>query len=724
MPLDQLRTALAQAILRPRSADEPPEWLLPTQRESFARALAALRRHGTACVADPVGSGKTYVALAVASVWNRSRPTACLVPAILVEQWAAVAGRLGVPVDLHTHERMSRGKPLRGDARLVVIDESHRFRVPTTRRYRSLAPWLVGKQALLLTGTPVVNRPADILHQLRLAGRDDTLSVFGVPSLATLLGGGEGHPALSRLVIVGSGGAAARGRPRRIVHEVRADDAAVDDLVLMLDALRLSSQADVAALVRVGLLRALASSPAAFSASLRRYRTLLRHAADAAAEGRPVTRHHLRLAVGADDAQLVFWSLLDATGDGAVELDPRDLPAVERLVTAASRPRPDPKADRLAALLGDRRRSIVFVTHRATVAYLGSALRGLRVAWCTGSGAGIGHVRATRRAVLAAFDPAAEGRAARIDVLVTTDVAAEGLDLQRAERIVHYDLPWTPMRLRQREGRALRLGSLHERVEVARFHAPPAIERRLGMTRALRRKHSLPERLGLDQRGESDDAGRTADAAVRDPPVLVCAREATVAPEAGPGGRACTGPAAARRAAGAPELIAAGTARASDGAEADTIAVWRRSDGRIVDDPAAIFARLRQLADRAVPITDGRAAALIDDATCLLRRSRSMPAAHGSSITQIAPAELIARLTALAAAAARARDDTRLAQIDGALRFLRRGHTAGEASLVTLLSRCSDAELVARLEHLPPERPAGGAWRPTLMVIVAHDVEE
>ncbi|MBI3746094.1 MAG: hypothetical protein HY264_06140 [Chloroflexi bacterium] len=42
--------------------------------------------------------------------------------------------------------------------------------------------------------------------------------------------------------------------------------------------------------------------------------------------------------------------------------------------------------------------------------------------------------------------------------LLASDVAAEGLNLQRAGRIVHYDLPWTAVRLEQRDGRALRQG--------------------------------------------------------------------------------------------------------------------------------------------------------------------------------------------------------------------------------------------------------------------------
>lgn len=41
----------------------------------------------------------------------------------------------------------------------------------------------------------------------------------------------------------------------------------------------------------------------------------------------------------------------------------------------------------------------------------------------------------------------------QFDVLLTTDVLSEGVNLQQAGRIVNYDLPWNPMRLVQRHGR-------------------------------------------------------------------------------------------------------------------------------------------------------------------------------------------------------------------------------------------------------------------------------
>jgi hypothetical protein len=44
------------------------------------------------------------------------------------------------------------------------------------------------------------------------------------------------------------------------------------------------------------------------------------------------------------------------------------------------------------------------------------------------------------------------------DLVVTTDVLAEGVNLQQARHIINYDLPWNPMRLVQRHGRIDRIG--------------------------------------------------------------------------------------------------------------------------------------------------------------------------------------------------------------------------------------------------------------------------
>ena len=53
-----------------------------------------------------------------------------------------------------------------------------------------------------------------------------------------------------------------------------------------------------------------------------------------------------------------------------------------------------------------------------------------------------------------------------IDVLVCTDAAAEGLNLQTADLVINYDLPWNPMKVEQRIGRIDRIGQSHDRIYV------------------------------------------------------------------------------------------------------------------------------------------------------------------------------------------------------------------------------------------------------------------
>ena len=60
---------------------------------------------------------------------------------------------------------------------------------------------------------------------------------------------------------------------------------------------------------------------------------------------------------------------------------------------------------------------------------------------------------------------ASDGQAAdRYDLLISTDVLAEGVNLQQCRHIINFDVPWNPMRLVQRHGRIDRIGSPHNRV--------------------------------------------------------------------------------------------------------------------------------------------------------------------------------------------------------------------------------------------------------------------
>src|ERR1017187_644669 len=102
---------------------------------------------------------------------------------------------------------------------------------------------------------------------------------------------------------------------------------------------------------------------------------------------------------------------------------------------------------------GNLRKIIIFTEHRDTLEYLTERIRGH-----------IGHPEAVvtihggvrreeRRKVMELFAQDVDCR-----VLVATDAAGEGLNLQRAHLMVNYDLPWNPNRIEQRFGRIHRIG--------------------------------------------------------------------------------------------------------------------------------------------------------------------------------------------------------------------------------------------------------------------------
>jgi superfamily II DNA or RNA helicase len=105
---------------------------------------------------------------------------------------------------------------------------------------------------------------------------------------------------------------------------------------------------------------------------------------------------------------------------------------------------------------GTREKIIIFTEHRDTLNYLAGKIRtllGNPDAVVTIQG---GMHRADRKQVEESFK-----NNPTVIVLIATDAAGEGINLQRAHLMVNYDLPWNPNRLEQRFGRIHRIGQ-HE----------------------------------------------------------------------------------------------------------------------------------------------------------------------------------------------------------------------------------------------------------------------
>ena len=691
-PSRMVAASIARSLLPAQDSCPPPAWLLLEQQLSFHRTLAAVRRYRGALLTDPVGSGKTYIALAIAAALNARRSTACLVPAALLDQWAETARRLQLPVQLCSHQQASLGRLPAPSGDLVIIDESHHFRNRLTKRYHSVAGWLVGRPALLVTATPIVNRLSDLANQLLLAIRDNALTIEGIPSLRDLLDSGPAHPALGHVIVENDSAADLRPRKTtRVGAPVAGERGTAMESLALVRQLRLSRSDTIASLIRAVLLRAASSSPGAFVGFLERYRRLLLHARDALRAGHRVERTQLHRFTAELGDQLVWWELLPVES-GSSELELSDLDALEKIIPAAKArlQERDPKLDRLRDLLADERPTLIFTVSRDTVGYIRQRLPGIRLAWCTGEQAGIGSARLSREIVLASFRDGALSQGPQH--LIVTDVAAEGLDLQRAARIVHYDLPWTPMKLEQREGRSVRLGSSYDDVEVLRFAPHPELDRFVRIEAALTRKAKLPGAAGLGPQGRHVWRWRT-----------------DVAREFG----ASSAAAGVARVSSSHRGVLVGISlhQGNPPTCLSAIAGWLLPEGTWTEDAELITERLRLAAachmDEALP---GESQMYLELLAPVLRRRLAL-ARSGRWISPhptIQARTVALRLSDLIREAARLRDDDRLSQLEHALAFVSGGHTVGEEMLLERLSEVSDQELTSVLGGTLPQRDWDG----------------
>lgn len=70
-------------------------------------------------------------------------------------------------------------------------------------------------------------------------------------------------------------------------------------------------------------------------------------------------------------------------------------------------------------------------------------------------------------------------RAGGLKLLLGTDAASEGLNLQRLGTLINIDLPWNPTRLEQRKGRIQRIGQLRNEIWIANLRYRDSVEDRV-----------------------------------------------------------------------------------------------------------------------------------------------------------------------------------------------------------------------------------------------------
>ena len=148
---------------------------------------------------------------------------------------------------------------------------------------------------------------------------------------------------------------------------------------------------------------------------------------------------------------------------------------------------------------------IVFTESMETAEYLYENLHtmfGGRVVYYSGkSGAG------SKIEIEDSFNPKNKGKNNdKYDLLITTDILAEGINLHRANVLINYDLPWNPTRIMQRVGRINRVGTEHDRIFVFNFFPTAQSKRQMPLEeRILEKLQAFHDTLGEDIKYLSDE---------------------------------------------------------------------------------------------------------------------------------------------------------------------------------------------------------------------------
>lgn len=180
---------------------------LKYQKDAVIQGYQMLMKHNGLFLADVVGLGKTMIATMIAKrfIEANGKDTNILIiyPPALEENWKNTFKLFGIRKKAQFITNGSLKKILNGedqykdkeDFNLIIVDEAHGFRSDSSGKYDELQkickspctnPGLlrcIRKKVMLLSATPLNNRPDDLLNQLLLFQNSQSCTIDGIPNL-------------------------------------------------------------------------------------------------------------------------------------------------------------------------------------------------------------------------------------------------------------------------------------------------------------------------------------------------------------------------------------------------------------------------------------------------------------------------------------------------------------------------------------------------------------
>ncbi|MBE9209752.1 DEAD/DEAH box helicase family protein [Nostoc sp. LEGE 06077] len=396
---------------------------------------------GRALLADEVGLGKTIEAgLIIAEYLARGMVQSLLVltPASLVSQWQSeLSDKFNIttittdnrdpqqPIESFwtDNSRIIASLNTAKSAKhyphvtsrtwdLVVVDEAHHLKNRTTLNWK-LVNALNKRFILMLTATPVQNSLVELFNLLTLLkpGLLQTEAAFKKEYVDSRNGRVPKNPeklrSLMREVMVRNTRALVDVKlPKRFATTITVTPAAGEEKLYQdLSEYLRSSEDKLDRLSRTNLLMRAGSSPGALADSLKQL---------------------------------------------TLRLPDEELKSLARRATQVKQVE---KAKALVEmLLKSRQKTLVFTTHKATSTYLAKTLQAANIPFAEFTG---GMSLKQKDEAIASFRD-------NVSVLLASETGGEGRNIQFANAIVNYDLPWNPMKIEQRIGRIHRIGQTQD----------------------------------------------------------------------------------------------------------------------------------------------------------------------------------------------------------------------------------------------------------------------
>lgn len=598
--------------------DLPQGYLrLSYQIDAVKLGYELLRKHNGFFLADVVGLGKTVIATLIAKKFffqndfpNHRSHTLIIVPPALKESWKQTIETFRLDnVEIITNGSLHKvSHPEKYD--LVIVDEAHKFRNDTAESYDQLqrickAPTrhrladgaLAKKKVILVSATPLNNRPADIRNLIFLFqdGKDSTLEIGNLqrffasrikeydtamrnPDTAAARGEVKRIYGLIRTKVFSyltirrtrtdlleheayradldeQGIVFPKvGKPEKILYRLEPELERLYDRtfeVLKKDltynryraigflkpdkkwkyqsADRISAQ--LANIMKTLLVKRLDSSFHAFRESLLRFKNATGAMLGMFESGTIYIAPNLNVSsyiLEGREEELIALIAEKQGSDPTIEIcSPADfedgylagLQADHALLDTLSKQwvkvKDDPKFEEFLAYLKtellDRKinhggRVVVFSEAKDTTDDLKRQLaeNGYDKVLCIDSGSRAEKMPAVR----ANFDANLhhDQQANDFNILISTEVLAEGVNLHRANVVVNYDTPWNSTRLMQRIGRLNRIGSTAPRIHVYNFFPTAKVDNDIELhKKALMKLQAFHSALGEDSQIYSED---------------------------------------------------------------------------------------------------------------------------------------------------------------------------------------------------------------------------